>query len=120
MEESLRTALPAIDESPDTDDGNAIANMLRDPAVRADAIAKYIRERYGHQEIPVLGGAESYLVTAVRRSTGTEDRNGGHAQDMRLQWSHLDEIEKYGENHHRLLARLRCVWTRQGALSSPM
>ena len=119
-EEILRNALPATEESLATDGGGTIVSMLRNPDCSPDEIAKYISEHYGQQGIPNLGGADSYLVTAVRISSGTEDQNDGHAQAMRLQWSHLDEIEKYGENHHRLLARLRCVWTRQGALSSPM
>ena len=62
----------------------------------------------------------AYLIVVTRVSEGTEHYNDAHGQDMKLQWSQVRDIEKYGKNWRKLIARLSGVSTRLGALTSPM
>ena len=114
----LEEAILKTTESLDTN--GYIASMLSDSSIRPAEVAKAIKRRFGKQDLPKLGDGQTYLIVAGRVSKGTELRNDGHGQDMRLQWSQDCDKKKYGENCPVLIARLSGICTRREALSSPM
>ena len=111
-------ALPKTIKSLDTD--GSIASMLSDSKISPDELAAAITSRCCDRDLPKQGHARAYLIVVTRVSEGTQTYNDAHGQDMKLQWSQVRDIEKYGKNWRKPIARLFGVWTRLGALTSPM